>query len=368
MQRRVVAAEAPVVERVPLLGVGEPPVSGSSAPAMLSAPPAQHREDCGTEQQRGGSSLSAQLSRLEEAHRGGMSAEAALPSLPPGVPGGASASLPPPPPPQPLQLPPRAPGSLYAAALAATGEAVAEEGGVPVQRRAFTTRMLSPCARSVNGNVTTFYRCRRESRAFPQACLWGPDWPCNLCTWALILGPSLPFQVLVAWRIHLAVSLVGVALAAFALWMLAGTALSDPGYLPKQSRAAMEAQRLRMEEQGLAGTFTVCQFCNVIREQPRTSHCYDCNACVLELDHHCPWMGQCVGKYNLRYFYGFLWAITALLIFTAASFFTWCARRGLSLIFRARQRLIARAAPCHLPPPPHPAPHCCRLINKPLGS
>jgi hypothetical protein len=354
MQRRVVAAEAPVVERVPLLGVGEPPVSGSSAPAMLSAPPSQQQQQhhsqsslAGETQQRG-SSLSAQLSRLEEAHRGGMSADAALPALPPGVAGGASA--PPPPPPLPLQLPPRVPGSLYAAALAATGEAVAEEGGVPVQRRAFTTRMLSPCARSVNGNVTTFYRCRRESRAFPQACLWGPDWPCNLCTWALILGPSLPFQVLVAWRIHLAVSLVGLALAIFALWMLAGTALSDPGYLPKQSRAAMEAQRLRMEEQGLAGTFTVCQFCNVIREQPRTSHCYDCNACVLELDHHCPWMGQCVGKYNLRYFYGFLWAITALLIFTAASFFTWCAR-GRSRMARAAAATV-RAAPCNLRPPP----------------
>ena len=64
------------------------------------------------------------------------------------------------------------------------------------------------------------------------------------------------------------------------------------------------------------------EFCNTIRA-PRTSHCYDCNACVLELDHHCPWMGKCVGKYNLLYFYSFLWSICALFIFTAASFFTW---------------------------------------------
>lgn len=27
------------------------------------------------------------------------------------------------------------------------------------------------------------------------------------------------------------------------------------------------------------------EFCNIFREQG-TSHCYDCNACVLELDHH----------------------------------------------------------------------------------
>ena len=27
------------------------------------------------------------------------------------------------------------------------------------------------------------------------------------------------------------------------------------------------------------------EFCNIFREQG-TSHCYDCNACVMELDHH----------------------------------------------------------------------------------
>jgi len=47
----------------------------------------------------------------------------------------------------------------------------------------------------------------------------------------------------------------------------------------------MEQQRLRMEEEGMVGQFTVCQYCNVIRVE-KTTHCYDCNSCVLELDHH----------------------------------------------------------------------------------
>jgi len=64
------------------------------------------------------------------------------------------------------------------------------------------------------------------------------------------------------------------------------------------------------------------EFCNVIRVQ-HTTHCYDCNACVLELDHHCPWMSKCVAKGNLMYFYGFLWSVVFLIIFTAAAFFTW---------------------------------------------
>jgi DHHC palmitoyltransferase len=230
-------------------------------------------------------------------------------------------------------LPPRAPGSLLQKALAnVTSTAIATTGApedheIPQGRVACTSRLCIPFARSLNGNVMTFYRCKRDSRIFPYVCLWGPDWPCNLCTWVLILGPTIPFQALVAWRLHIGVTLAGLVLAFFAISMLAATALSDPGYLPKQSKAGLEAQRLRMEEQGLSGTFTVCQFCNVIRIE-RTSHCYDCNACVLELDHHCPWMGQCVGKYNLFYFYGFLWAIIILIVFTTVAFFVFIIGRN----------------------------------------
>ncbi len=41
-------------------------------------------------------------------------------------------------------------------------------------------------------------------------------------------------------------------------------------------------------------------------------HCYDCNACVRNLDHHCPWTSKCVGEGNLHVFYAFVTLVQAL--------------------------------------------------------
>ncbi|KAG0449614.1 hypothetical protein HPP92_027205, partial [Vanilla planifolia] len=38
-----------------------------------------------------------------------------------------------------------------------------------------------------------------------------------------------------------------------------------------------------------------CVYCNVT-QPPRSKHCHDCDKCVLQFDHHCVWLGTCIGK------------------------------------------------------------------------
>jgi len=48
-----------------------------------------------------------------------------------------------------------------------------------------------------------------------------------------------------------------------------------------------------------------CEICE-INKPDRCHHCSQCETCVLRMDHHCPWIGGCVGYNNHKFFYLFI--------------------------------------------------------------
>ncbi|CAK4182051.1 unnamed protein product [Aphanomyces euteiches] len=51
--------------------------------------------------------------------------------------------------------------------------------------------------------------------------------------------------------------------------------------------------------------FPACSFCHASKP-PRSHHCHSCGTCVLDMDHHCVWMNNCIGRFNYLFFWRFL--------------------------------------------------------------
>lgn len=67
-----------------------------------------------------------------------------------------------------------------------------------------------------------------------------------------------------------------------------------------------------------------CLKCNImIPKHFQVHHCEDCKVCVMEEDHHCPWSGKCIGKYNLKSFYIFVNSLCVYLIMIFATFYSY---------------------------------------------
>lgn len=67
-------------------------------------------------------------------------------------------------------------------------------------------------------------------------------------------------------------------------------------------------------EELISNAVSICKKC-IAPKPPRTHHCSVCNKCILKYDHHCPWLSNCVGYRNHRYFFLYMAYTTLGVIF-----------------------------------------------------
>ena len=85
------------------------------------------------------------------------------------------------------------------------------------------------------------------------------------------------------------------------------TYLTEPGIIPKNHPNFQGEIKNNEENKAIPRIYTQrkCPTCKIIRP-PGASHCGECNNCVLDFDHHCVFVSNCIGKRNHKYFYLFL--------------------------------------------------------------
>lgn len=174
--------------------------------------------------------------------------------------------------------------------------------------------------------------------------VFGPDVRSLFFTMFLIVTPVISFCTFISERLINEFHQLGVIIVvlpavftAYIIILLFLTSGRDPGIIPRNvhppemeddgdgssmsldwpgSRAGASSFRPTKEVvvNGMVIKVKYCHTCMLYRP-PRCSHCSICNNCVDRFDHHCPWVGQCIGKRNYIFFFLFVSSTTLLCLY-----------------------------------------------------
>lgn len=181
-------------------------------------------------------------------------------------------------------------------------------------------------AQKIYGNNRVFCKGRFIS---------GPDARSCIASLLMIVAPSVIWQVEVgtffATRYSVIFPLLAAVLQVAALILLLATAFSDPGIMPRQKdftehydirtktyRTKQPSRYYDLVLRGYPFKLKYCTTCNIYGP-PRCTHCSVCDNCIERFDHHCPWIGNCIGKRNYWLFYSFVTSISSLNVLVLAT-------------------------------------------------
>uniref|UniRef100_A0A3Q1EMS5 Palmitoyltransferase n=1 Tax=Acanthochromis polyacanthus TaxID=80966 RepID=A0A3Q1EMS5_9TELE len=146
--------------------------------------------------------------------------------------------------------------------------------------------------------------------------------PVSAATTFLVGSTTLFFCFTCPWLSEYFSSVIPIYNAVIFLFTLANFCMAtfmDPGVFPRAEEDEDKEDDFRaplyktVEIKGIQVRMKWCSTCRFYRP-PRCSHCSVCDNCVEDFDHHCPWVNNCIGRRNYRYFFLFLLSLTTHII------------------------------------------------------
>ncbi|XP_019364439.1 PREDICTED: palmitoyltransferase ZDHHC3 isoform X2 [Crocodylus porosus] len=126
---------------------------------------------------------------------------------------------------------------------------------------------------------------------------------CAVVTWMLVFYADFVvlLVMLVPSRDYVYSVINGILFNTLAFLALAShfrAMLTDPGAVPKGNATKEFIESLQLKPGQVVYKCPKC--CSI--KPDRAHHCSVCKRCIRKMDHHCPWVNNCVGENNQKYF------------------------------------------------------------------
>jgi len=158
------------------------------------------------------------------------------------------------------------------------------------------SRVFAPCWRKVMKCGDYVANRRNPIVQIFYLCLIIPGWIYGLSSSYKYFPDVAAISVNWWWAFHV----IGV----ITVWSFIKASYSDPGVVTPENEEKYNAVWQR--DNALYSKKKSCSECKISVRPPRSKHCGLCHHCVSKLDHHCPWVNNCIGELNMRWFILFL--------------------------------------------------------------
>eukprot|EP00095_Tigriopus_kingsejongensis_P011824 maker-scaffold1818_size27096-snap-gene-0.8 protein:Tk11824 transcript:maker-scaffold1818_size27096-snap-gene-0.8-mRNA-1 annotation:"palmitoyltransferase zdhhc3 isoform x2" len=199
------------------------------------------------------------------------------------------------------------------------------EGPPPGAHTPFLVPPIEHHLPSIRGVIDTHNRCCSNRFWCIRDCC---GMVCAFFTWLLIFyAEFVVVKVILLPDINSVYAVFNLAifqsLATLAFVSHIRTMLTDPGAVPRGNATKENIRKMGYRE---GQVIFKCPKCCSIKPE-RAHHCSVCQRCVRKMDHHCPWVNNCVGEGNQKFFVLFTLYIALMsfhALFLALSHFVTC--------------------------------------------